>query len=472
MVATYYPDWNVNVLPPQSVQYKKYDLIYFAFALPTEYAGLEFTQSDSVQTLKRLVKYAHGNGTKVVLSVGGWSGSKYFSQVIVNETTRSIFANSIYEVVTTNNLDGVDIDWEYPGQAQVQDNTVSPQDTEALLKFFLTLRSRLGAHSIISAAVTDSTFLDKSGKRTTNVSGFGEVLDYILIMNYDVNSESATPGPNAPFSDACKDSRQPGANMISSIKTWTDAGFPREKILMGLPAYGYINKSTATTLVHKRKRSIRTRFQMYSENIGKRALNLIQGQCSDSPTSCNSPTASTEENQAGSETPPITNISSPAANNDSQITNPIPTTNITQSSNSSQSVLALNSTDSLIGLDRSSKLSNDSKENGNLDGYPGPQIPFKDLFKWGVLGSGLNDNNANLTGLNGYKIAWDHCSSTPYAYDKSRNTLVTYDDGRSIGIKARFAKTSGIGGVGFWEITGDHQSMLIDSVWKNFGGDS
>ncbi|KAI8443446.1 glycoside hydrolase superfamily [Phakopsora pachyrhizi] len=166
MVATYYPDWNVNVLPPQSVQYKKYDLIYFAFALPTEYAGLEFTSIRSVQTLKRLVKYAHGNGTKVVLSVGGWSGSKYFSQVIVNETTRSIFANSIYEVVTTNNLDGVDIDWEYPGQAQ---------DTEALLKFFLTLRSRLGAHSIISAAVTDSTFLDKSGKRTTNVSGFGEV---------------------------------------------------------------------------------------------------------------------------------------------------------------------------------------------------------------------------------------------------------------------------------------------------------
>jgi chitinase len=77
---------------------------------------------------------------------------------------------------------GIDIDWEYPGQAQIQDNIVSSNDSASLLAFFQLLRAKLGADKLISAAVTDYTFLNSQGGRMTDVSQFGKVLDYILIM--------------------------------------------------------------------------------------------------------------------------------------------------------------------------------------------------------------------------------------------------------------------------------------------------
>lgn len=40
--------------------------------------------------------------------------------------------------------------------------------------------------------------------------------------------------------------------MLSAIDAWSNAGMPRSKILMGVPAYGYVSASTATRLVNKR----------------------------------------------------------------------------------------------------------------------------------------------------------------------------------------------------------------------------
>jgi chitinase len=48
--------------------------------------------------------------------------------------------------------------------------------------------------------------------------------------------------------DACHNSTQPNANAVSAFNAWTAAGFPASKLVLGLPSYGYISKSTATTL--------------------------------------------------------------------------------------------------------------------------------------------------------------------------------------------------------------------------------
>ncbi|KAG8793585.1 hypothetical protein FRC17_008433, partial [Serendipita sp. 399] len=66
-------------------------------------------------------------------------------------------------------------------------------------------------------------------------------------------ASSTEPGPNAPLSDGCGDSRQPGANGRSGIERWMAAGFPREKIVLGVPAYGVISRSRAERLVHRRR---------------------------------------------------------------------------------------------------------------------------------------------------------------------------------------------------------------------------
>ena len=59
---------------------------------------------------------------------------------------------------------------------------------------------------------------------------------------------SSTPGPNAPLGNLCGTSSQPQASAQAAFAQWTGAGFPANKLLLGLPLYGYVSKSKATTL--------------------------------------------------------------------------------------------------------------------------------------------------------------------------------------------------------------------------------
>ncbi|KAI9624825.1 hypothetical protein H4Q26_016599 [Puccinia striiformis f. sp. tritici PST-130] len=479
ITASYFPDWSLDILKPEQIQYRKFDIIYFAFGIPNDNYGVDFTQ--------------------VVLSVGGWGGSKFFSVAVKSESARETFVNNLYQLVLTHNLDGIDIDWEYPGQAQIQDNIASSTDSAALLVFFQLLRAKLGAQKIISAAVTDYTFLNAQGGRMTNVEDFGKVLDYILIMNYDVWGATSNPGPNAPFSNGCEDSSQPGANMVSSIKTWTSAGFPRQKILMGLPAYGYVNHASVTTLVHrKRSETPQTtlRFDQYIDKVNSQ-LKKRQIPCLD-PTglACSSPsvlTAPSSSDQTPStnflQTPvssisqavlpsdnqttssnaiqtPVPGVAQPVLPNSDQTPNVMP--NLTQTVDPNAATTGQADMDAGQN-DTSGQLRKASSGigSGNLDAHSGNQIQFTDLFKWGIVQENPADSEGRLSGINGYQVAWDRCSSTPYAFSKARNIVITYDDAISIGIKASYALAAGIGGVGFWDMTGDHGSMLIDSARKN-----
>jgi chitinase len=66
-------------------------------------------------------------------------------------------------------------------------------------------------------------------------------------------SASATPGPNAPLSNSCNNSTQPSANAHTGIQSWLAAGFPPSQIVLGVPAYGYISRSTASSLRNRRR---------------------------------------------------------------------------------------------------------------------------------------------------------------------------------------------------------------------------
>ncbi len=69
-------------------------------------------------------------------------------------------------------------------------------------------------------------------------------------MNYDVwGSFSATVGPNAPLNDSCASSTayQQGS-AVSAVQAWTKAGFPANKIILGVPSYTHsfrVNQSDA-----------------------------------------------------------------------------------------------------------------------------------------------------------------------------------------------------------------------------------
>ncbi|KAG1783219.1 glycoside hydrolase family 18 protein [Suillus placidus] len=222
------------------MNYALFDCIDFAFAFPDAQFNLIFDSPDAPTLLHNLVVEAHAAGTLVKLSIGGWSGSHYFSIAVSTATNRNTFVNNILAIYVKYNLDGIDIDWEYPGQSGREGNTESPSDEENMLEFLKLLRTRLPQGAKLSAAVQDTPFAGPDGRPIKDASGFAEILDWCLLMNYDDFQTTTPPGPNAPLYDGCGSSTQPSQNAVAGYNAWTAAGFPANKLVLGIPAYGYV----------------------------------------------------------------------------------------------------------------------------------------------------------------------------------------------------------------------------------------
>ncbi|KAL1661465.1 glycoside hydrolase family 18 protein [Schizophyllum commune] len=248
LMMGYYPDWTSATLPPEKVEFSRYDWVDYAFALPTQDFNVTWDDPNAPALLNRLVTAAHAQGSKVKLSIGGWTGSKYFSPAVASDSSRQIFVDNIALAFDQYKLDGIDIDWEYPGRAGNDGNLFTPQDTANFLSFLKLLRAKLPVDAHISAATLTTPFVDGNGAPSADVSEFGDVLNWITMMNYDVWGSSSNPGPNAPFYDACHNSTQPQASAVAGYEQWTSAGFPGNKIVLGIPYYGYRSKSDNTRL--------------------------------------------------------------------------------------------------------------------------------------------------------------------------------------------------------------------------------
>ncbi|TIC44808.1 glycoside hydrolase [Wallemia mellicola] len=249
LIGAYYPDWQTNRLPVNQIDWTNIDYVSYAFGLlsPSTYEITLSAGSDS--TLTSLVEAAHAQSPskKVELSIGGWTGSEPFSEAVSTDANREKLATAIVNAQKKWNLDGIDLDWEYPGLPGAG-NPHTGSDSANYLKFLKVLKPQLPSGVTLSAATAVYPFAGPDGKPLADVSGFGEVFDHILIMNYDVFNAAPAPGPNAALKDTCGSSK-PGANAEDSIKAWNEAGMPLEKIYLGVPAYGYLHESSAKALV-------------------------------------------------------------------------------------------------------------------------------------------------------------------------------------------------------------------------------
>ncbi|KAI0683182.1 glycoside hydrolase superfamily, partial [Cytidiella melzeri] len=171
--------------PPKSLDYSKFDILFFAFATPNTSSSISYN-SGSTSILQRLVTAAHnsGKGTIFVLSIGGWGGSYYFSQAVSSASNCSTSVNTAVNAVNTYDLDSIDIDWvgTHLPNSEGTGNLYSTADCADLLTFLTSLRSVLGSSKIISAAVTQEPFLGANGYPLTKVAPCTAQLSYISIM--------------------------------------------------------------------------------------------------------------------------------------------------------------------------------------------------------------------------------------------------------------------------------------------------
>lgn len=263
-VIGYYPSWQWydrnGLVNPQSIVYTKYSIINYAFFKPKADGSLEGTDTWADEVLLKgkinysteprsyypntsIVDLAHQAGTKIVISIGGWTHSDLFSDIANDNLKRETFAKGCRRLVETYHLDGVDLDWEYPG---VADRFGKPYDKE---NFTLLLRGIRGEFQDLSL---------KTGKNYLLTSAFGvsnnalkhidwanvaPLLDAINLMTYDFyGAWDKKAGHNSPlFPSAGEDSNTcvDGAVQLLMNKY----GVSADKINIGAAFYGHALKT-------------------------------------------------------------------------------------------------------------------------------------------------------------------------------------------------------------------------------------
>lgn len=242
-VATaWYAGWHSTAgFPLSKVSWSKYTHLTYAFAETTPDIGsLDLTASNP-NLLPLFVAQARKNGVKALVSIGGWTGSRFFSSNVATAHNRTAFVKTVTNFATKYRLDGLDFDWEYPGSQGIGCNTVNPQDSTNFLSFLQELRKDpKGKQLILTAATATVPFADQNGNPSVNVAGFSQVLNFIAIMNYDIwGPWSPTVGPNAPLNDTCAVANNRVGSAVSAVKLWHKAGIPINQIVLGVASYGH-----------------------------------------------------------------------------------------------------------------------------------------------------------------------------------------------------------------------------------------
>ncbi|GAA6010212.1 hypothetical protein JCM10207_005669 [Rhodosporidiobolus poonsookiae] len=244
VLSGYYPSYSMQ---PADVAYSKYThLDYFVFTTTSDPAAISQAGISDAQIVD-FVTRAHAAGVTTSYTVGGWTGSAYFSTHVATAESRAIFARALVAVMQQYNFDGIDIDWEYPGSEGQAGNVVSPNDAANFLLFLQTLRNLAGVDARLSIAVSVAGIRGADGNVLTDMSGFAAVLDYITLMTYDITGTwSGFTGPNAPLYSTCA----PASNQLSidsAVRLYTAAGFVANHIIIGIPYYSYAYYVTTLT---------------------------------------------------------------------------------------------------------------------------------------------------------------------------------------------------------------------------------
>ncbi|WP_346861966.1 glycoside hydrolase family 18 protein [uncultured Draconibacterium sp.] len=182
----------------------------------------------------------------VLISIGGWSWSKGFSDAALSEESRLKFAKSCATLVDVHNLDGIDLDWEYPNQIGAG-NAYRKEDVRNFTLMLKAVREQLDLlaktkgdekHYLLTIATgADKTYVDN-----VEMAEIHKYLDFLNIMTYDFyNGHHKTTGHHSNLK-ASADAGFDMNSVVNAIDVHVNAGFPVEKINLGIPFYGRIWK--------------------------------------------------------------------------------------------------------------------------------------------------------------------------------------------------------------------------------------
>ena len=224
-------------LPPISA--RKLDVINFAFAKVNPQHEVFLPGSTAPRSLAALTALHKDNPKlKVVLSIGGW-GAGNFSEAAATASARKIFIDTSTALMLAHDLDGLDIDWEYPTQPG-PGISHSPADRVNFSLLLEELRARLDAlgrkprrHYLLTIAAADGR-----AAQGLDLARIAKALDWINLMTYDFyGSLNRTTGHHAGLRASALAPAE-GRNATRAVDEFLAGGVPPRKINLGLAFYG------------------------------------------------------------------------------------------------------------------------------------------------------------------------------------------------------------------------------------------
>lgn len=220
LIVAYLSRLNIDT---SSIPFRYVDVINYAFLLPDSVRLLKPVTSGQQDSLQALIQAAHHHRVKVFASIGGWNiGSgggnpSTFRYLSSSSKKMNAFTHCLVKTCQLLNLDGIDLDWEYP----------RPDDSSGIqfIQLLKNLADSLHDHHLrFSVAVAPLGYY----ARVIPEKMYAK-LDWINIMAYDATDMSGHPMQNqASYSYASQ-----------ALDYWIkDRHFPASKIELGIPFYG------------------------------------------------------------------------------------------------------------------------------------------------------------------------------------------------------------------------------------------
>jgi len=237
-VVAYVAGWSM----PAVIHPEKLTHINFAFA-QIDGGEAVFRDPNAAAALKSLLALKKQNPKlKVIISVGGWEADG-FSDAALSDESRTKFAESALTLLRQHHADGIDLDWEYPGQG-VAGIKFRPEDKENFTRLLRTLRERLDAASTADGRSGADRYTltiasaDREYFEHTEMDRLHVYLDWINVMSYDFfNSLTPTTGHHAGLY-ASEFAAPADRNADASIHQHLAAGIPARKLVLGVAFYG------------------------------------------------------------------------------------------------------------------------------------------------------------------------------------------------------------------------------------------
>ena len=263
VMAYYVPERDYR---PELVPVEKLTHIIFSFTKVID-GEMKFSKPEILgPKLEALVRQKERNpGLKVMVACGGW-GADGFSDMALTADSRAKFIQSTRDLIEKYQVDGIDMDWEYPGISGAG-TKARPEDTHNFTQLMKGLREMLDTFDEPKLL----TFASAGWERYYDFVDVNEVMkyaDFMNVMTYDqVSGESIYTGHHTPLGHVSNDdidetpfqahldslfgagkSPEKGPRSVEKIVSFLiQKGVKPEQIIIGAAFYGRVWKGVPPT---------------------------------------------------------------------------------------------------------------------------------------------------------------------------------------------------------------------------------